>query len=482
MRETNRAQLIRAASAAIEMNKRRAVSVFWAYCLYMDPPFFSRRPFLQKVADVFQRVYESYKNKQRLRVAISLPPRGGKSYITTLFITWMFGQDPEGSVMRNTCTTALYNKLSYDTKDILTSSRYAAIFPDVKISSNRQNVSLWYLKGAKQPSYFGAGVDGSVIGIGVSMLAITDDLYRSLADALSEVINEKTQAWKQGSHDSRIEGYCSVIDIGTRWSTRDVIGVIESNGGYDEIIRVPAIDENDETFCADVHTTEYYQNLRDETEESIWAAEYMQQPFEAKGLLYPVSELKRFKREDVINRTPDGIIAAVDTADTGDDNFAALFAYVFGSDLYIVDGIFTKDAVEVTAPRLAQKTLDLKTNMMQIESNNGGRIFTNEVKRLMYLTNPRHACRVYPKATTQNKETRILMRSGWIKEHVYFMQEGDYKRGEDFGRFMEGLISYKKEGGNRHDDAPDVLTLLAEMFERAGGVYTCMRPKRIARI
>lgn len=475
-------ELIRAVTAARILQKRNAHDDFWAYCLYMDPSFFSRRPFLKELADVFQRIADAYRNKQQRRVAVSLPPRGGKSYITTLFITWMFGNFPEGSVMRNTCTTALSDKLSYDTQDIIRSQLYASIFPDVTLAKKRQNVRLWYLEGAKQPSYFGAGIDGSVIGIGAYMLAVTDDLYKSLADALSEVISEKTWEWKHGTHDSRVEGYCSHIDIGTRWSTKDVIGRIEAQGAYDEIIKVPALNENDESFCEDVHTTEYYQRLRTETEPSIWSAEYMQQPYEAKGLLYPLEELKRFNRDDVINRAPDGIIGAVDTADTGDDNFAALFAYVFGSDLYIMDSIFTKDAVEITAPRLAQMALDIKANLIQIESNNGGRIFTNEVARLMRMANPLHTCKIFPKATTQNKETRILMRSGWIKEHVYFMQESNYTRGTDFGRFMEGLTNYTKEGGNRHDDAPDVLTLLAELFEALNGSYNRLRPRRVKRL
>lgn len=104
------------------------------------------------------------------------------------------------------------------------------------------------------------------------MLAMTDDLYKSLEDALSDNNNEKTWSWKQGAHDSRIEGNCCSIDIGTRWSASDVLGHLEeSREGkyYDEIIRIAALDENDKSFCEDVHTTEYYHELRAETEDSI---------------------------------------------------------------------------------------------------------------------------------------------------------------------------------------------------------------------
>lgn len=60
-----------------------------------------------------------------------------------------------------------------------------------------------------------------------------------------------------------------------------------------------ALDENDRSFCEDVHTTEYYHELREETDDSIWCAEYMQEPIEAIGLLYPKSELNRFKLADI---------------------------------------------------------------------------------------------------------------------------------------------------------------------------------------
>lgn len=107
-------------------------------------------------------------------------------------------------------------------------------------------VGVWTLPG--KVSYFGAGVGGTVIGFGASMLAMTDDLYKSLEDALSDTNNEKVWSWKQGTHDSRIEGNCCSIDIGTRWSATDVLGRMEEMGKYDEIIRIAALDENDRSF------------------------------------------------------------------------------------------------------------------------------------------------------------------------------------------------------------------------------------------
>ena len=96
-----------------------------------------------------------------------------------------------------------------------------------------------------------------------------------------------TKRFGLGSREHMIpvsKGNCCSIDIGTRWSATDVLGRMEEMGKYDEIIRISALDENDESFCEDVHTTEYYHELREEeTEDMIWCAEYMQDPIEAIG-------------------------------------------------------------------------------------------------------------------------------------------------------------------------------------------------------
>lgn len=462
MKKTNREILLRKAEARIILRRRKARNDFWAFCLYMDKDFFLKRSFLELVALAFMRVFEAYSNGIIRRLAVSMPPRAGKSYITSLFSAWMLGKFPTESLMRNTCSSTLYNKFSYDTRDIVRSDKYKEVFTEIRLKQDKQNVNGWSLETARQVSYFGSGVGGTIIGFGASMLAMTDDLYKSLEEALSDTTNEKVWSWKQGTHDSRIEGNCCAIDVGTRWSETDVLGRLEEMGKYDEIIRVAALDENDETFCADVHTTEYYQELRSETDESIWNAEYMQEPIEAKGLLFPKSELMRYKLAELKGKQPEGTVGACDVADKGNDDFAAPIGDIFSDRIFIKEVIFTKDAVEITEPRLAQALIDTSCDHMRVESNNGGRIFGKNIRKLI---KGKAKCIVQTKPTTSNKETRILMKAGWIKKHCVFLEDTEYEKGSDYDRFMKGLTSYKKEGGNKNDDAPDGMTILAEYVE-----------------
>lgn len=153
-------------------------------------------------------------------------------------------------------------------------------------------------------------------------------------------------------------------------------------------------------------------------------------------------------------------------ADEGDDDFCAPFAKVFGDKIFISDILFSKDAVEITQPRLVQMIIDTRCDQMRIESNNGGRIFSISVRK--DVKSKKGKCEIQAKPTAVNKETRILMKSGWIKKHCYFLNKSDYKKGSDYDRFMKSFTSYKKEGGNKHDDAPDGMTILAEFVESIG--------------
>ena len=54
---------------------------FWQFCLFYDREFFIEREFLKEVAEAFQNI-----NDNKIKsLAVSMPPRAGKSYITSLF-------------------------------------------------------------------------------------------------------------------------------------------------------------------------------------------------------------------------------------------------------------------------------------------------------------------------------------------------------------------------------------------------------------
>lgn len=434
---------------------------FWYFCLYYDEPFFKKRQFLEQVAKAFQRIH----TKEIKSLSISLPPRAGKSYITSLFCAWILGKNPKESVMRNTCTATLYDKFSYDTRNIVRHQKFKDVFPDVELASDKQNLTGWNLKQSKQVGYFGAGVGGTIIGFGASAVAITDDLYKDISVALSTTASEGIKQWKHSAHDSRLEKNCPIIDIGTRWSKSDVIGENMETGSYDQSIVISALDANDKSFCEDVKTTEEYiairQKLINRNALEIWLAEYQQEPAEVQGLLFRSSEIKRFTMEEFTTQADklQSTLAYIDPAEGGGDALAAIYGRLIENKVFITDVIYSQDTVEVTEPKAAEIFHRLNCDAIKIEKNGNGSGFVRDMRKLI------RPDLVFTVTNSVNKGIRIWNEYGFIQKYFYFLAESEYMPGSDYDKFVRNLFSYMKTGENQQDGAPDATAGLSKFIQ-----------------
>jgi predicted phage terminase large subunit-like protein len=420
----------------------------WEFCLYYDADFFSKRPFLREIADAFQEIEE----KTIKSLSVSLPPRAGKSYITSLYCAWTIGRNPVKSVMRNTCTATLFLKFSYDVRAIVKSDAWKRIFPNVYLSDDKSNLQGWNTNHSKQVGYFGAGVGGTIIGFGASNVAITDDLYRGIEDALSDTVNDRIIQWKESTHDSRFESGCARIDIGTRWSLNDVIGRNIESKIYDKSIIVSALTDEGQSFCEDVLTTAEYTEKKKRTAPEIWAAEYQQTPVDMQGRLFndikfmPKEEFEKFKETNQI----EGCIGYVDVSDQGTDYTAVAIGAVINKKLFIVDYIMTRDNTDITIPQTAALLNKWQVAYCRVESNSMGAMFGRQLQTLTKT-------RILQVHNTQNKITRIIMNSAYIMNTMIFVRNEDNQS----ELFIQNMLSFSKEGRNKNDDAPDCLAGLS---------------------
>lgn len=414
---------------------------FWEFCKFYDHVFFNERQFLKSIADAFQQIEQ----KEIKSLSVSMPPRAGKSYITSLFCAWTIGRNPDKSVMRNTCTATLYQKFSYDVRAIVKSDKFKQVFPNVQLSDDKANLQGWNTNSSKQVGYFGAGVGGTIIGFGASNVAITDDLYRGIEDALSDTMNDRIIQWKESTHDSRFESGCARIDIGTRWSLNDVIGRNIQQSIYDKSIIIPALDDNGNSFCELVMSTNEYLEKQKRTAPEIWAAEYMQQPVDVKGRLF--NELKYIdpnELKDIQKRGIEGAIAYIDVSDQGNDYTAMAICQIIKGEMYIVDYVFTRDNTDITIPLCAQKLNHWNVNYCRVESNAMGAMFSRHLQKETQT-------RILQVNNTTNKITRIIMQSAWIMNRFTFVKYDD----QQSQLFIQNLLSFSKEGKNKNDDSPD---------------------------
>ena len=451
----------------------------WAFCRFMNEDFFSQRwEVLRPIADTFQYLIQWDRPevdkwlldfiKERIKASrfvkkftenpedceASMSPRAGKSYTLSICCSWALGKYSTESILRVSHSQRLYNKFSRNVRYFITTDKFQRVFPGIQLSDDNTEIAGWSLNNSKQGAYFGSGVSGAIVGFGASLVAITDDLYKSYADAMSEAINDTTLEFMESAFDSRKEGSCKQFDIGTRWSIGDYIGQKIENDDYDIVIKIPALDENGNTFCESVKTTEKYNKIKDRLirngHEHIWLAEYQQEPIEIKGLLFPKEKLLRFKMADLNMDNCIGKIAFIDTADEGSDFYSAPVGYIFPKDdfveVYVAKCIFTKEPFKYTQPAQIGMINDLEIDYTFIETNKEGSLYVNNISAAC----PKY--KVIGLRSHGNKETRILMQAGYIVDLFYFLE--DDEQDPQYAAFFEALTSYLKEGSKK-DDAAD---------------------------
>ena len=471
-------------------NKKICELDSWEFCLHYDYDLFSNRPFLKIIAYSFQWLIQKEETPQHIidyvidncekqnyyysgnhpqKIGISLPPRAGKSYVISVCSAWALGKYPTESIMRNACTERLYQKFSYDVREIIRSDKFNDIFPKIKLSMDKSAINGWNTNKAKQVSYFGSGVGGTIIGFGASLVAITDDLYKSMIDALSSNTIEKVKMWKESAHDTRLERNCPQLDIGTRWTKKDILGESEDNNEYDIIIRIPAL-VNNETFCDHVKTTEEYLKIKENIDSALWDAGYQQEPAELKGAAFPKSLLKRFKLSDIKRKDFDFIVINyTDVADQGKDFLCSPFGVLIDGNCYVVDVCYTQLDSDYTHPALVQKYKFWDIRQGVFESNNQGLQYTKNLKKEFKeqdLTD--YVKRIIAIPNSQNKHSRIIVQAPWILNNMYFLEDSELNDKPEYKLYLKHLCEYMKDKPTEPDDAPDAtagLSILSQKYK-----------------
>lgn len=435
---------------------------FYEFCKFYDSKFFNeKKPHLKQIASVFQLVAEGKKK----RVAISMPPRWGKSYITSLFCAWSLGRNSDKSIMRNSYSDNLAQKFSYDVRAIVKSKKYKEVFTKVELSADKQNLKGWNLTTAKQVSYFCAGVGGSITGFGCDLLAILDDPIKNWEDSQSERILDSLGNWFESTFRSRIEGDCAEIYIQTRWTNRDIIGTLIEKKLIDEseVISISALNEKGESNCPEIHSTDYYIEIQNSIDNAIFEAIFQQRPVEIKGLAFPKNELNYFSLSELDYRQASGVNAAIDTKIEGTDYYCNVIGVTCRDKTYIIDVIFNQDDYDVNELRSIELLQKNNVDNCIIEINGAGKVFANNlIDKLNHIFFKKQY-------NTANKITRILFQSGYIKNNFVF--RNDYEKGSDYEKFMNSVWKYLKNGNVKHDDDVDTLSMLAEYIKKPKNIF-----------
>ena len=440
--------------ARLELARRS----LWEYCKLTAPDFYTEdRHFLKDLANRLQWFLEEAKEQI---MVVNMPPRHGKSRTATNTVDWLFGvRGKDVKVMTGSYNETLSSTFAKQVRDRIAEKPtagvlvYNDIFPNTRIKYGEASAQKWALEGSQVANYLATSPTGTATGFGCNIMII-DDVIKNAEEAYNANTLEKLKSWFTDTMLSRTENGFKLIVIMTRWSSDDLAGFILAN--YKNVVHVnyKAVQDDGSMLCPEILSAEDYALKTMNMNKDIVAANYQQEPIDVRGRLY-----SGFKTYTALPTDNDGnsllkyLLNYTDTADEGSDFLCSICYGMYDGGYYVLDVLYTKDAMEVTEPATAQMLTKHNIGCAIIESNNGGRGFARNVERECKELGNRHT-NIKWFHQSKNKVARILSNSTSVMNNVYFPVNWE-DRWPDFAR---AIRKYQREGKNEHDDAPDALT------------------------
>lgn len=446
---------------------------FFFYCHLTAPDFY--RPDRQYLVDLCREFQEFLESDEKVMI-VNEPPRHGKSRTAGKLVEWILGKDQKKKIMTGSYNETLSTTFSKNVRNTITEQKadagktiFSDIFPGITIKRGDGAMNLWSLEGGYN-NYLATSPTGTATGFGADIIII-DDLIKSAEEAHNETTKEKHWSWFTDTMLSRLEEGGKIIIIMTRWASDDLAGralehYLEQGVKVRHICMKALVDkEKKQMLCPEILSYQSYMEKVAAMGEDIAAANYQQEPIDLKGCLY--TSFKTYDKLPVDtegNSLFEGIYSYTDTADEGDDYLCSIIWGVYMKEAYILDVYYTQQGMEITEPETARRFKEWRVNLCRIESNNGGSGFARNVKRISEedLRNFLTVFKWFHQS--KNKKARILSNATWVMAHVLYPANWKHK----WPDYYKSMVKYQKEGENKHDDAQDCTTGVAETMYMLG--------------
>lgn len=339
--------------------QRAATNKLASFAEVINPKFESVW-FHELISNKLGDVLEKVKQKKKVRLIITIPPRHGKTLLTaTYFPAWALGKHPDLQFILSTYGAELSEKTGMKTRDVIDSEVYQSIFPGITLRPDQKAKAKWQTN--RGGSFTAVGIGGAITGIGGDVILI-DDPHKDRAEAESELMRERVWEYYQSTLYSRLEGHGAVILIMQRWHTDDLVGrILEESARLKaagephdewEIINFAAIAEEADEFrkkgeplWPNKFPLEVLANIKAKNLYN-WCSQYQQDPILQENQAFRESMFKYFD-EEIVKAKYVRYTTTVDPAGfkkKSDENVILTVAKeVTGPNWYVVDiiaGVF----------------------------------------------------------------------------------------------------------------------------------------------
>ena len=405
------------------------------------------------------------------RLIINIAPRYSKSELVSRnFIAMGLAINPAAKFIHLSYSGDLALGNSVAVKDIVKSEDYQRLF-GVEIAVGTDTKSQWNT--TKGGGLYATSSLGQVTGFGAGAIenegddwqfggAIVIDDPIKPADALSDNNREAVNLHFETTIRNRVNSRNTpIIIIMQRLHEHDLCGyLMELEPDEWEVLSVPCISYNEdgeeEALWPFKHTIEELHKI-ESANQFVFDTQYMQNPKPLEGLMY--SKLRTYEAlpmEQSIRKN------YTDTADKGADFLCSVCYVETPSGMYVTDVLYTDKPMEYTEVKTAEMLLINGTQLVKVESNNGGEGFARNVEKNVRLQGTPVALKMRFTSFFQglNKNVRIFSHSAEVQNLIFFPSDWETR----WPQFAQAVKGYRKVGRNAHDDAPDVLTGMVENF------------------
>lgn len=273
--------------------------------------------------------FEELVSQRNRRLMVFMPPRHGKSEIMSVMgPAWAIGRNPDLEVMTVSYASALAERFSRRSRNLLPTTRYQRIFPGVLPAKDSSAVDEWGIQGRAGVRY-AVGLDGPASGRGAQLL-LFDDLLKNARQAFSARTRAHIQEELQISFFTRLMPGTSIALTMTRFHQQDPAGILLAEEQAQkrqifpwEIMVLPAWNEETQTYLwPERYTHDEYEEFRYKAGKHGWAALFMQDPLPMDTAVIDPDWFKQIALQDAPKRYVRlvlGVDPAVSTRKTSDD-------------------------------------------------------------------------------------------------------------------------------------------------------------------
>ena len=330
------------------------------------------------------------------RLAIFMPPRHGKSILTSEFFpAWYLGRNPDKYIICSTYAQDLADDFGRKVRNQLQDKTYTDIFPDAEISTDSS--SMRRFNTTKGGVYYAVGAGSAITGRGAHLLLI-DDPIKGREEADSAAMRKNLLDWYRATAYTRLMPNGSVVLIQTRWHEDDLAGWILKETGHEgwDVVEFPAILNERAATMLDLkegdplweesYPLQRLQEIKKTIGTREWSSLYAQKPSIEEGNIIKRWWWKNWTREnppemDYILQSWDTAYTVTETSDYSACTTWGVFSGEGGYNLYLIHSFREK----LTFPELKKQAVhlynELQPDLVLVEAKASGWSLVQELMR-----------------------------------------------------------------------------------------------------